>query len=363
MAQTRLLISQLNDLSAWWLSGLRDLAPVALIRRLHRERDRIIIHIDADTATVVHLDPKQADAEKTFRFPWQDSHDAEYQTTVTWLKSACGPRARPIAWLPDASIVSKIISLPAAAEENLYEVVGFEIDRQTPFKAENVYFDCAVVARDEVQQTLRVRLDIALREDVDRSLDPIKAWGIDPEEAIFGPHETPKAQIKLHSQSLRTARLTTAGNFVVAVVALLLLIAASTIPLYQAQKTLARLQEQIAQVRERATEVAQMRNELERADHGVGFLVKKRRQTPLAIESFDALSRLVPDDAWVNRLELSKGQITVQGEAKAATVMIEQLEASARFSEAKFTSSVRQNAQTAKEQFSLSATVVGSAPP
>src|SRR5450759_6024403 len=53
--------------------------------------------------------------------------------------------------LDGTQCLSKHIRLPLATEENLREVLGFEMDRHTPFKAEQVYFDYRIVKRDAVQ--------------------------------------------------------------------------------------------------------------------------------------------------------------------------------------------------------------------
>ena len=38
--------------------------------------------------------------------------------------------------------------MPAATEENLPQVLSFEMDRLTPFRSDEVYFDHRVVGRD-----------------------------------------------------------------------------------------------------------------------------------------------------------------------------------------------------------------------
>ncbi len=55
-----------------------------------------------------------------------------------------GARARfaeVVLKMPRDKVLRRLVDLPAAAAENLREVLGFEMDRHTPFNADEVYFD------------------------------------------------------------------------------------------------------------------------------------------------------------------------------------------------------------------------------
>ncbi len=47
--------------------------------------------------------------------------------------------------LPKDKALTRALTLPLAAEENLREVLAFEMNRQTPFRADQVYYDYMVV--------------------------------------------------------------------------------------------------------------------------------------------------------------------------------------------------------------------------
>ncbi len=61
--------------------------------------------------------------------------------------------------LPAGSSLRRRLPLPAAAVERLRDVVGFEIERQTPFAADAVAFDARVLARREGEGRHRCRID------------------------------------------------------------------------------------------------------------------------------------------------------------------------------------------------------------
>ncbi len=67
--------------------------------------------------------------------------------------------------IPGSKVIFKKLSLPSPTEENLKEVLGFEMDRYTPFALEDVYFDFNIIKRDDVRDIIHVLL-MAIKKDV-----------------------------------------------------------------------------------------------------------------------------------------------------------------------------------------------------
>jgi hypothetical protein len=70
------------------------------------------------------------------------------------------------------------VTLPAATEENLAQVLGFEMDRLTPFKSDEVYFDQRVVSRDAADGQIAVELAMAPRDRVDARVRELGSLGV-----------------------------------------------------------------------------------------------------------------------------------------------------------------------------------------
>ena len=70
----------------------------------------------------------------------------------------------------------KTLDLPLAAAENLREVLTFEMDRQTPFTADQVYFDYQIVQRDNTNGRISVEMTAVHRADVDTAIQRAAAW-------------------------------------------------------------------------------------------------------------------------------------------------------------------------------------------
>ena len=78
-----------------------------------------------------------------------------------------GDRDNLFLSIPGNKVIFKRLSLPSPTEENLKEVLGFEMDRYTPFTLEDVYFDFKIVKRDEERKLIDVLLMVVKKEVVE----------------------------------------------------------------------------------------------------------------------------------------------------------------------------------------------------
>lgn len=353
--------SQLSEALAWWLSGLRDLVPESVSRVFHRQRDTLYIEIADGQMRLTHTSAAHPDRVESHRFSLQDRNSPQRNAALSWLKRLRKDGARAVLLLPDTASTSKILALPLAAEENLRQVISFEMDRLTPFKADQVYFDYEIIEKDPDQKRLRLRLVVAPRQRIDQIVGQIMPWGIRPEAAMFkdaGDQKILRHQIGLSASGDREGRSSRRRmNLGLALLTIVLLVAVIAIPIRHKQQTLDELQQSIEKTRDAAQEAARMRAELEQLSSGSKYLAKRKHDTPLVIETLDRLAELIPDTAWLNRLQLNGKELNIQGQAVATTILIERLESSEHFTAAAFTSPVKQNSRTNKEQFNLTVEV------
>ena len=86
-------------------------------------------------------------------------------------------QARIVVALPADQVLRKTITLPAAVEDNLAQVLAYDLDRHTPFKPDEVYFDAAIVGRDPSKREIRVDWAAALKTVVDQTRRRAESWG------------------------------------------------------------------------------------------------------------------------------------------------------------------------------------------
>ena len=98
--------------------------------------------------------------------------------------AATGANAQKILLLPSSLVLVQSLQLPVAAARNLSTVVGYELDRFTPFDAGQLYF----VARQESRNAgfIQVRLVAVLRKRLDAILEECVALGLRPDSVDVG---------------------------------------------------------------------------------------------------------------------------------------------------------------------------------
>jgi Tfp pilus assembly protein PilN len=102
-----------------------------------------------------------------------------------------GDRDNLFLGIPGSKVIVKRLSLPSPTEENLKEVLGFEMDRYTPFALEEVCFDFKIVKRDEAKKLIYVLLMVVKKEVIEYYLNlfqkiNIKVRGIEiPSTALY----------------------------------------------------------------------------------------------------------------------------------------------------------------------------------
>ena len=102
-----------------------------------------------------------------------------------------GDRDNFFLGIPGDKVIFKRLSLPSPTEENLKEVLGFEMDRYTPFALEDIHFDFKIVKRDEGKKIIHVLLMVVKKDVVEYYLNllqkiHIKVRGIEvPSTALY----------------------------------------------------------------------------------------------------------------------------------------------------------------------------------
>ena len=344
-------LARLRDFWAWWSGELFELLPGNMQKAIAQRRQKLYVEPVGDEL-LMSLGNHAAQQE-VLRLPVDsaDAGDADIPRDVQ----------QTLLLLPRNKVLSKHISLPVAAEENLGEVLGFEMDLHTPFTASQVYYDYTIVGRDNERQTLTVDLVYAPRDAVESLVDKATSLGLQTDVVTCRRRDNSNLQpVNLLPQDMRRARRLDVKNLNLALTALLavLLVAAVTIPIVQKNRAIAELEAQVQAAAAEAREGSELRQNLEKMADASRFLIEKKATKTLTVALIDEVSRLLPDHTWISRLDLANGQLQLQGQSSASASLIATIESSPRFENARFRSPVVQIAGSDKERFHISADIV-----
>jgi general secretion pathway protein L len=344
------LLGRVRSFWRWWSGELIELLPENLQKVIMLRQQKLYVETESDTLLlslgnhaaqreVLRLSPDASDAE-----------DADIPREVQ----------QTIFLVPDDKVLAKRVILPAAAEENLREVLGFEMDLHTPFEAAEVYYDYTVVGRDSARQQVTVDLVYAPRDAVDALVDGAASLGIRTDVVTCRRRDNNNLQpVNLLPQEMHRARRFDVKNLNLALTALLavLLVAAITIPIVQKNRAIADVEAQVLAAAAEAREGAALRQELEKMAAASQFLAEKKASDVMIVEVIDEISRILPDHTWIARLDVSGTELQIQGQSSASSSLIKIVESSPWFENARFASPVVQIAGTDNDRVHIVATV------
>lgn len=345
------LLGRLRAFWRWWSGELFELLPDSMQKAISQRQQKLYVEVDGDKL-LLSLGNHVAQRE-VLRLPLdaRDTEDADIPREVQ----------QTILLLPHNRVLARRISLPAAAEENLREVLGFEMDLHTPFEASEVYYDYTVVGRDSARQKLTVDLVYAPRDAVAKLIEETTSLGLTTDIVTCRRRDNNNLQpVNLLPQEMRRARRLDVKNLNLALTALLavLLVAAITIPIVQKNRAIAEVEAQVQVAAAEAREGAELRRDLERMAAASQFLVSKKETDLMVVELIDEVSRILPDHTWVARLDLSGTKLQVQGQSSSSASLIAIIESSPYFENARFGSPVVQITGTNDDRIFITADVV-----
>ena len=260
--------------------------------------------------------------------------------------------------LPGARVLRRTLLLPLAARDNLQQVVGFDLDRQTPFSVAQVYYAVRELGAPAAGR-FHVELVAVTRASVDPLLARLRTQGIavDAVDVASGDDRLGVNLLPVE-QRPRRAHPRRRLNLILGAASLVLLLLVAGEWLHNRGVALARMQAEVAAMRGDAQQVASLRQQLQDNAGAAGFLATRKKDTVSMLSILaDATARL-PDGTWLERFSVDNtGQIGMQGQSQQAAKLLDALKDSLLITDAGFQGSIQPDPTTGKERFYLTAKV------
>jgi general secretion pathway protein L len=340
---------------SWWGSELKQAMPASWQEKLQHALRRVVVQLE-DESLIINIDENRR-LNCVERLPLSTDTEWQRRQIEDCLETNDLDEATTILAIDIGAVLSKDLMLPTAAESNLAQVLAFEMDRQTPFKASEIYYDWEVVERDLSGQ-LSLKLYLVPRPAVDGAVRAVterglSLGGIDIMDGgrTLGlnlmPPESRSRAVK------RKARINYALGLAVGI-SIAIVMAQS---LYLRKHQVRELEEAIAAVQGQAREVMQIKEKIGDSSEAAGFLANRRAESPLAIELLADVTRLLPDNTYLDRLVIGRESVQLQGKSQNAQALIELVNSSEILEGAAFRGSTRLDARTGLEIFEVNANI------
>ncbi|MBU6246365.1 MAG: PilN domain-containing protein [Xanthomonadaceae bacterium] len=353
--------SPLPAMLAWWGGELRAMLPARLRQALAGGADwHLLEHRDGQWSV------RRAGAASVLA-QWADSDDpAIQQQALRQALATVDPQDLRLALcLPAETALRRTLALPLAARDNLAQVIGFEIDRQTPFRADQVATDVRELARPVGEGRFAVELIALPRATLDPLLERLAALRIRIDAVDLRDGDARLgANLLAPAQRPRRVNPRARLNLSLAAACLALVVLVLGQWLHNRRVALLAMQAQVDAMHADAQQVALLRQQLQDNAGAAGFLARKKKDTVPVLALLDELTRRLPDSAWLERFSIdSNGHLGFQGQATQAARLVDALKDDPLIRDVGFQGSIQADPTTGKERFYLVANVRSPATP
>ena len=353
-ARFRLANGPTGQFFKWWGEELRNAMPAQLRERMQYARRKLLMQV-SDGEIVFSIDNDKAIQSLDSVSIDQDPQLQQQRIRDILQQHELAEVSRDLLLSEDVVLHTDVV-MPLATEANLREALAFEMDKHTPFRAEEVFYSWCNLKRDREAGQIRFELYVTPREAVEKEIERLKPLGLAPVGVDVATPDGPLG-INLLPPALRyhvvnqQARI----NWVIGAVAIFLLMMVMAQSLWLREHQLEAVGEAIEDVRAEALAVQQIRKQIDDASEAAGFLQNRKIENGYKLEMLAELTRVLPEDTYLDRLSMHQGNTQIQGKSGNAQALIELINNSDYFKNASFRGPTRLDNRSGKEIFDLTA--------
>lgn len=332
--------------------------------------DASLINVAVEDAALVLVNVGAGDnlhAQELKRVPVFSRDAAGMRAALDDLLRGMGRDVRVL--VSPQHVLRKRVTLPMATEENLRDVIGFDMDRQTPFTAEQVYFGAEVVARDVARDRIEIEVVAVPKSAIQSWLNEMRAAGVsvhsivaaDEFSSAFKRTSTP---IELLPKSAGPARRWSniqRINVGLLLLALLLIFGAVLLPIWQKREMVKELMPLAVKADSEFKVTQRVTEEYARLASEYNFVVGKKHANYPIVMLVDEITKISPDTMWIQNFEYKllpkTRELQLAGEAVSVSKVIESLEQTPFLQNTSQRQASRQGSRPNIEYFTLASEV------
>ncbi len=294
----------------------------------------------------------------------------------TFTRSALAQRGGTVALVAgEANGFRRVVELPLAVAGRLQQVLAFELDRLTPLRASDLYYDFRILDRNVTTGVCRVEVVAVPRARVAPWLEDAKLKNLDVTRLVLAPADIDSSLNLLTSAQSETDIPSRYRWINTALVALcvLLAIALAVFPLWQMRQRVLDLQPIEASAKTDAEAASILQRQLEKQIGEYNLPLARKHGLPLVVQVIDDLTKRLPDDTWAQSFEIKTSpnpkdpkdkvrEVIVQGETGSGGKILQLFQESPLLKDPVFKATMTRVAPNA-ERFHVSGELVAAVLP
>ena len=276
---------------------------------------------------------------------------------ASWQAAFRGSRIE--AMLAPAQVLLRPLDFPKQAEDFLDGMIRTQIDRLTPWPADEAAFGWSAPSANG-QERIELTLAATSKREIEPLLRLATSLGAQSLVALAVPSSDASATIKVFDQTLGSATGRGFDTPRILRTALLVSGAAAVVALLVATYVGNSLDDEQQQLMSR---ISQRRAALRLGPDGnsaLGLLARRKQTSPSSVVVLEALSKALPDGTYVTELRIDGDKVQVVGMTQDAPSLIRLLEKSPQFARATFFAPTTHAPNEPGEQFHIEARITPS---
>jgi len=344
----------------WWVDELAGLLPQRL--SAPAVEDALILAPSADLSTATLAVESGRQRQPLGRFALAAPEAAAHALRAAGILRAVRAGHMPVVLrLPQALVSRQQLELPIAAQSDLEEAVGYDLDRRTPFSREHAVFAVRLVRLEPARKRLIAEVVVTPRATLDRALQAPRALGLEPSrvEAADAAGESASGDLlrAAPSGANRPGRERDRAAWGLGLVAAALVAALVWLPISLAQRRAADLAARFEAAKRANVAAVRLQHQIDELVQEDRYLLDKKRAAPNPLRLLLDTTRVTPDTAWLTEWDMTGEEVRLTGNAVSASGLVDALEHSQIFTGTAFLSPVTRQPD-GRERFSVSAHAV-----
>lgn len=331
----------------WWGSGLLKGLPSSLRRLVRSERPRVVLQLHHQMLEAFWKPDQKLIPLGSYSLRTPIDLFSKPPKTIKGKKYLIEVQLNP----KNGLLLEQ--RFPEAIQENLRQVIGYQLDRISPFSPERAYYSAELLNHDRKAKEINVNVQVIPKQTADQVIEQLKELGV-PEvhllSVVGSPSSAPIGQTT-------TTDLSQSWSWIPLGFMVTALVASLAAPIAYKYRRAEQIDAALAQVRQHSAAQLQIREQLTAAEDAMHFLTERRRTSPVALDVAEHLSKILPANTWLDRLTLNGTELSIRGESSAALDLIDLLEGSPMLSEVKFKSPVTRTKDSNNDKFQIQAKV------
>jgi general secretion pathway protein L len=346
----------IGDFLTWWFAQLGDLVPEGWRRLGSSSGDALLL------APAGPLSGGVETAQISLRRGRNETPLGRFELASGGLADLPQSAGKSVVLqLSETDVLGKTVTLPLSAERQLDQVLAFEMDRETPFSPEEIFWNHRIERRDRERGLLSVRLLLVPRASLAALLGALAKAGIVPKSAEIASGPDRGCYLPLDADSGRL-RVSASRRWPAAACCAVLALAVIVTPYVRQSLALADVDRQVAAGRNAAADAEKLQKEITRLTATVDLIDSERDKAGRPLVTLAALTQLLPNDTYLTEWQQQQHQLTLSGSSAAASRLIGVLAASDQFRNPAFAAPVTRNEAAKSDVFTITAEV-GPSPP